>query len=604
MPTIPQPNTSPTKQAATLHSTAFAIHAGRNVVVQALGIAMVSLMGLTVLPWPLVLAWTLVVIAVIAAEHKLLRRMAGGMRFSRAAGVWAPALRIFATTLYAAAAFALILRGEQGTGARMFAFALMSASMVHVLMRYYRSPRMMIASLAPYLLILGWVSFGQARLAMQQGYVLGAVACTFTIAMFAVQFWSARAQLAGAWTELMTAREAAEERERAAEAANLAKSQFLATMSHELRTPLHGVLGMVQALSADDLTKAQRERVQVIRRSSQSLLSVLNDLLDLSRIEAGALKPDIGEFDLEHLVRGVAAAYRPMAEKKGLAFEFEVAEADRGRYVGDAARVRRILYSLCENAVKFTQAGRITLQVDRDAEHVIFRVSDTGIGIASDDMAHLFDGFFQADSTLARRYDGAGIGLAICQQLTTLLGGVIEVASELGKGSTFTLKLPLELAETDAEPDEASAGAADADRPAELRVLAAEDNVTNQLVLKTLLAQAGVAPTFVANGREALAAWEGQTWDIVLMDIQMPEMNGIEATRAIRLRERETGRPRTPIVAVTANAMVHQVAEYAAAGMDGVVPKPFEVSQLFRTMEQALANTNAAASPERQSSAA
>ncbi len=562
-------------------------------IVQGLGMAMVSVMGLTILPWPAVLAWTLVAIAALAAEDKLLRNIAGGGRFSRPASTWAPALRVFVTTLYAAAALALVVKGEQGTGARLFAFALMTASMIHVLMRYYRSPRMMIASLAPYLLILGWVSVGQARMALQQGYLLGAVTCTFTTGMFAVQLWSARAQLAGAWTELMTARQAAEERERAAEAANLAKSQFLATMSHELRTPLHGVLGMAQALSAERLTKVQRERIQVIRRSSESLLSVLNDLLDLSRIEAGALRLEAVEFDLEHLVRGVVAAYRPLAEKKALAFEFDITEEVRGRYLGDAARVRRILYSLCENAVKFTQAGDVTLRVERDERQIVFCVSDTGVGIATDDMARLFEGFFQADSTLTRRYDGAGVGLAICRELTTLMGGVIEASSELGKGSTFTVRLPLKRVESFDEVDIIDIPSAEVERPAELRVLAAEDNATNQLVLKTLLAQAGIAPTFVMNGREAVAAWEYQIWDIVLMDIQMPEMNGIEATKAIRARELETGRVRTPIVAVTANAMAHQVVEYSAVGMDGVVPKPFELTQLYQAMEQALAHADA-----------
>lgn len=602
MVTRPKRSTGAPTEAS--HSKAFAIHVGRNLVVQALGIAMVSMVGLTVLPWPIVLGWTLVTVATLAAEDRLLRLVTEDGRHASAAGWRASALRIFATTLYAAAAFALITRGDQGAGARMFGFALISASMVHALMRYYRSPRMMLASLAPHLLILGWVSFTQARAALLQGEVLGAVVCSFTILLFAVQIWTARAQLAGAWTELMGAREAAEERKRAAEAANVAKSQFLTTMSHELRTPLHAVLGMVQALNRDGLTRAQRERVQVIRRSSETLLSLLNDLLDLSRIEAGALQLEVAEFDLEHLVRGVAAAYRPLAERKGLTFEFDLTETARGRYLGDASRIRRILYSLCDNAVKFTQTGGVTLEVSRQAGQVAFCVRDTGDGIAGEHLDRLFDGFFQADSTLSRSYGGAGVGLAVCHELATLLGGVVEVSSELGNGSSFIVRLPLDTAGSLAEPETVGQLAVQTNDPAELRVLAAEDNSTNQLVLKTLLAQAGISPTFVVSGREALSAWDAQTWDIVLMDIQMPDMNGIEATRAIRLREQENGRPRTPIVAVTANVMVEQVAAYIAAGMDGVVPKPFEASQLFGTMEQALSNAEAAVEPERQCSAA
>jgi len=584
------------------HSIAFSIRLGQDLLVQGLGMGMVSLMGLTILPWPVVLAWTLVAIAAVAAEHQFLRLVARGGRISRTAGAWAPALRILATTVYAVAAFALIVKG--GPGRRLFAMALMCASMVHVLMLYYRSPLILAASLSPYVIVLAVVGFGLVRTALQQGHVLSALASVFAIAVFAIQFWSARAQLAGAWIELMTAREAAEQRERAADAANRAKSQFLANMSHELRTPLNGVLGMAQALATDRLTRIQHERVNIIRRSSESLLAMLNDLLDLSRIEASALELEVVEFDLQDLVRGVAAAHQPLAAKKALAFEFEVAEEACGRYQGDSARIRRILYNLSENAVKFTETGGVTLQVERDAEHVIFHVADTGIGVADDDLAHLFEDFFQADSTLTRLYGGAGIGLAICGELTSLMGGVIEVSSKLGEGSTFTLMLPLKPAEALAEPRVSEGHLAETERPAELRVLAAEDNATNQLVLRTLLVPAGIAPTLVVNGREALAAWENQTWDIVLMDIQMPEMNGIEATLAIRLRELETGRTRTPIVAMTANAMPHQMVEYEAAGMDGVVAKPVEIANLFNVMEHALAQAGGASMEPGRNSAA
>ena len=591
MPVKPRASEQPATQASYPHPVAFSIHISRNVAVQGLGMAMVSLMGLGVTPWPYVLGWTLVAVGAVALEHRVLRLVADGGRYAQTAGAWAPSLRVFATTLYALAALVLIARG--GPGERLFAFALMSASMVHVLMRYYRSPWILMASLAPYLAVLAIVGSGLVVTALHQGHWLGALASGFAIATFALQFWSARGQLAGAWSELMSAREAAEERERAAEAANLAKSQFLANMSHELRTPLNAVLGMAQALMGEMLTPIQRERVSVIRRSGESLLAVLNDLLDLSKIEAGALVLEIAEFDLERLVHGVAAAYRPLAARKDLRFEFEISEPANGRYLGDSARIRRVLYSLCDNAVKFTQIGGITLRVDVEADHVVFCVDDSGIGIGESDMAHLFEGFFQADATLARPYSGAGLGLAICGELTALMGGQIEAASELGGGSTFTLALPLARA---GEARVVVGHAAEMEELAALRVLAAEDNATNQLVLKTLLAPAGIAPTLVVNGREALSAWESQTWDLVLMDIQMPEMDGMEAARAIRRRERETGRARTPIVAVTANAMTHQLGEYTAAGMDGVVAKPVDIGALFTAMEQALARPAAPSS--------
>ena len=581
---MPKPSRAAYQTAAYYQAISFSVQLGRNQVVQTLGVTMVALVGLSVAPWPYVAGWAAAAVMAVGAEDILLRRMARAGTPSRRALVLAPALRILATTVYATAALVLIAKG--GPGPRLFAFALMSASMVHVLMRYYRSPPILVASMMPYIAILVLLGINLTLVPLRQGNVLAALAPTFTVLMFAVQFWAARAQLSSVWGELMSAREAAEERERAAAAANRAKSQFLATMSHELRTPLNGVLGMAQALTSDRLTATQHERVSIIRRSSESLLAVLNDLLDLSKIETSSMELETVEFDLEQLVRGVAAAYESQAVKKQLAFVCEVADAARGRYLGDSARIRRILYNLTDNALKFTHDGAVTLRVAREGDRVVFRVIDTGIGIGGDDLAHLFETFFQADATLTRRYSGSGIGLAICSELSTLMGGMIEATSRLGEGSEFILTLPLQRIAASAAPDVAAEASIETQE--ELRVLAAEDNITNQLVLKTLLAPAGIEPTVVENGREALEAWEGQLWDVILMDIQMPEMNGVEATLAIRRRELETGRPRTPIIAVTANAMTHQLGEYLAAGMDGVVAKPVEIANLFMVMDQAL----------------
>lgn len=569
----------------------------RNLIVQGLGLSMVALMGLTILPVPVVATWVALAITVVMLENHLLRVFAAVGPLALDANRWMAALRILTTAFYAIAAYALIMRG--GLHQQLFAFALVSASMVHGLMRYYRSPLILLASFSPYIVVLGFLAFEMSRSSMLHGHLLAPLAPLLTVGILAVQFWSARAQLASSWSNLMSARDAAEEREHAAAAANRAKSEFLSNMSHELRTPLNGVLGMAQALYGDRLTDVQQERVTIIRRSSESLLSLLNDLLDLSKIEAHTLELEIGDFDLEEIVADVAIAFQPLAEKKALSFVSSVAPAARGRYRGDSARIRRILHSLVDNAVKFTDRGGVQLEVVGDAQGVAFRVIDTGIGISDAYIGHLFEGFHQGDASFTRRHGGAGIGLAVCRQLTDLMGGGIEISSAVGKGSVFTVTLPLERVAVLVSEAPADGAPAIAEEEGELRVLAAEDNPTNQLVLKALLGTVGIEPTFADNGHLAVALWETQAWDIVLMDIQMPEMNGVEATRAIRLSEAQTGRRRTPIVAVTANAMIHQLAEYEDAGIDGVVSKPVDLAHLIEAMEGALGASKDAAPSSR-----
>jgi len=373
----------------------------------------------------------------------------------------------------------------------------------------------------------------------------------------------------------------------AAEAASRAKSVFLNTMGHELRTPLNGVLGMVQALEGDGLSEMQRQRVEVIRQSSESLLAIIGDLLDLTQIEAGALTPDDDEFDLVELLAGVVGAHRLATEAKGLLFFFEISACAQARYRGDSARIRRIVFNLLNNAVKFTDRGDVRLTVDVLGDLVRFEVSDTGPGVSEVDAGRLFDPFFQVDAGLTRRHGGAGIGLAVSRQLAQLLGGHIVASSRIGEGSVFTVELPLArvVGATDATTRSDDLPGAPVES---LHVLAAEDNPVNQMVLQTLLGAIGVEVVLVGDGEAALAAWTAQPWDIVLMDIQMPRMNGIEATLAIRAREAQEGRVRTPIIAVTANAMAHQIRDYLAAGMDDVIAKPVELAALLAAMDQAL----------------
>ena len=373
-----------------------------------------------------------------------------------------------------------------------------------------------------------------------------------------------------------------------AEAANRAKSAFLATMSHEIRTPLNGVLGMAQVMAADDLADRQRERLDVIRRSGETLLAILNDVLDLSKIEAGKLDLEAVEFDLDELAEGVSATFRSLAGGKGLDFGVEIAPQARGVYRADSVRLRQVLFNLLSNALKFTEQGEVRLRLDRQGDDLILQVADTGIGLTPEQLTRLFDKFEQADVSTTRRYGGTGLGLSICRELVELMGGTIEVESAPGEGACFTVRLPLpwvgpagSAATSPAEPGEIAP-------PRPVRVLAAEDNAVNRMVLTAMLQQAGLEPVVVSDGAEAVDRWRAEPWDLILMDVQMPGMDGPEATRIIRAEEAATGRARTPIIALTANAMAHQVADYLACGMDEFVAKPLEIALLFAAMERVL----------------
>ena len=391
--------------------------------------------------------------------------------------------------------------------------------------------------------------------------------------------------------------EEAKQRTEIAEAANRGKTEFLAIMSHEIRTPLNGVLGMAQVMGREPLSDIQRERLDVISRSGKSLLAILNDILDLSKIEAGKLELETGEFDVEELALGAHGAFTAIANEKGVSFNMVVTEAARGSYQGDSVRVRQILYNLIANAVKFTEAGYVRVTIDRAGDALRIAVRDTGIGVAADRIERLFDKFVQADTSTTRRYGGTGLGLSICAELSKAMGGRIDVESAVGRGSEFVVSLPLpKLADRSApaQPSGEPAPQAPAELNGGLKVLAAEDNPMNQLVLKTILAQVGIWPVIVDDGAAAVAAWTDGDWDLVLMDVQMPVMDGPAATRAIRALEAKSGRPPTPIIALTANAMPHQVADYIAAGMTGFVAKPINIGELLAAMDAAIAGGPAA----------
>lgn len=379
-----------------------------------------------------------------------------------------------------------------------------------------------------------------------------------------------------------------------ADAANVAKSAFLATMSHEIRTPLNGVLGMAQAMARDELPPQQRERLAVVRQAGETLLTLLNDLLDLSRIEAGRLEVEDGIVDIAQIAEAAHSTFTTLASEKDVSLSLEVASDAAGSWRGDPTRVRQILYNLVANAVKFTSRGSVDVHVSRRDGDLVMTISDTGPGIAPDRLPSLFDKFVQADASTTRQFGGSGLGLAICKELCQLMGGDIAVKSELGVGSTFTVRLPLLPAPAGADDSLSSAAASTTPAHAPegvsaVRLLAAEDNPMNQLVLKTLLAPLPIDLHIVSDGESAVAAWLDGDWDAILMDVQMPRMDGPTAARRIRACEDAEGRRRTPIIALTANAMSHHEREYLAAGMDALTPKPIQLERLLAALDDVLA---------------
>ena len=386
-----------------------------------------------------------------------------------------------------------------------------------------------------------------------------------------------------------------QERTAQLERANAEKSRFLANMSHELRTPLNGVIAISETLAQQQKTQKSRELAELIVSSGRLLEQVLTDILDFSKIEAGEIKLASEPFPMRSIVSRIAELHRASAEAKGLKLAWSVEPRVDAYFVGDQVRLTQVLSNLLSNAVKFTETGSVRLEVVAHGAAVRFTVIDTGIGFGEEVRARLFRRFEQADASIRRRFGGTGLGLAISRSLVELMGGRIDVESDEGAGSAFTFVLPLERAPE--QTAEAAAHPAQSFDIGGARILLAEDHPTNQKVVQLILQSVGVEPVIVENGALALDALKAERFDVVLMDMQMPELDGLSATQQLRAWERSQGLAPTPVIMLTANALDEHIRASHEAGADLHLSKPIRAAALIEAIVHAMARIEADLDP-------
>ncbi len=498
------------------------------------------------------------------------------------------------------------LWGEPG---KVFGVVWLCGALLHATMHMHHERRTFFAALTPHLFyFLGLPIYG--LITGNQLERWPTVAILVGGSLYVSHLLLAFREYEKSSAAMRQAREHALERQAAAEHANQAKSAFLANISHEIRTPMNGILGMAAALESGALSSGQAKQVKIIRDSGDMLLTILNDLLDFSKIEANHIELEAAAFKFSEIIETVESLHRPQAEKKNLYLVAQCEGDGEAEWIGDAHRIVQALHNLISNAIKFTEDGGVTVRFiipSSTSAPIRIEVTDTGIGVSESQAARIFEPFTQADVTTTRKYGGTGLGLSITKGLIEAMGGALSIRSAPGAGSTFTVELPLERAVGSANSDtvasQVSPTSIAAPVVSKLRILAAEDNVVNQAVLKNFLQAAGHDVKFVENGLLAVDACKTQDFDIVLMDISMPVMDGVEALREIRFLERDRSvKSGVPIIAVSAHAMSQQIDEYLQAGFDGYITKPVkpaelhsEIARVIEGYREASANPAAAA---------
>lgn len=477
-----------------------------------------------------------------------------------------------------------------GAAGKIFAMIWLAGALLHVTMHMHHERRTFIAAILPHAIYFFGLPIYSLATGAEPGRI-GSAALIIAALLYTSHLVAAFKEYQSSSAGMRLSREQALRRQAAAEQASEAKSVFLANMSHEIRTPMNGILGMADALNSDELTPAQREKVRAILDSGDLLMMLLNDLLDLSKIEANKIEIEKAPFTFEEIARKVESLHGMNARAKGLEF---IVSCDRKCdlvRLGDGHRLLQVLHNLVANAIKFTSSGAVEVRItapETNEQHARIEVIDSGIGVSKDQAKRIFEPFTQADVSTTRKFGGTGLGLSIAKGLVDAMGGDIRVKSKPGKGSRFIVEFPAPVAPQQYEKTSMS-GLPEQQEFTGLRVLVGEDNAVNRSVLSAFLKERNHEIHFATDGLAVVDAFKKSSFDIVLMDISMPVLDGPEALRQIRFLEREQGVIESvPVIGVSAHAMPQQVQEYLSMGFNGYVTKPIRSAQLHGEIERVL----------------